>query len=596
MRTGDGLSRRAAVGLLGAAALPWPAGAAPASSGPDRAFDDLTSRWLDSMTRLNPVAATQLGEHRYDADVDDLSAAERAARAAANRRLLAELGGLRATDLSRPRQIDAAILANRLRYDIWTDEVLQDWAWDPLIYNELAGDALYSLMARAFAPLPQRLGSATARMEKLPALLAQARANLDPARVPLVHAQTVAKQNKGIAGLVAELIAPQAGELPPPPRARLQAAIAALTAAVNDHQKWIEQTLVPGAKGDFRLGAELYDAKLAFALESPLSRQEIRRRAEAAVIATRAEMYGLARSVLAGRPGAPSAPETPTPLQQQAVIKAALDVAAADHPARDQVVAAAKAGLDQATAFVKARDLITLPTSPVRVILMPEFQRGVAVAYCDPPGPLDKGLATFYAVSPIPADWSAERTASFLREYNRRAIDDIATHEAMPGHYVQLAHANAYPSVLRAVLWSGSFVEGWAVYAESMMAQEGFQRGDPLYKLVVLKTKLRSITNAILDQAIHVDGMSREAAMTLMMKTAFQEEGEASGKWIRASVSSAQLPFYFVGSEEHWDIRREAERRWGKGFTLKRYHDAVLSFGSPPARFARAALFDEPIA
>ncbi|MEO8927318.1 MAG: DUF885 domain-containing protein [Caulobacteraceae bacterium] len=589
------LSRRAAVALLGAAAAPWPALAASAPSGPDRAFDDLTGRWLDATTRLGPVAATQLGDHRHDAELDDLSAAGRAAQVAANRRLLADLEGMPAARVSRPRQIDAAILANKLRYDIWTDEVLQSWAWDPLIYNELAGDALYALMARDFAPLPARLASATARMEKLPTLLAQARANLDPARVPLIHAQTVAKQNKGLLSLVGELIMPHAGDLPSAERARLAAASAALTAAVNAHQAWIDGTLTPGAKGDFRLGAKLYDAKLAFALESPLSRQDIRRRAEAAVIATRGEMYALARGVLAGRAGAPEAPEAPTPAQQQAVIKAALDIAAADHPARDQVVEAARAGLAQATAFVEAKDLITLPASPVQVILMPEFQRGVAVAYCDPPGPLDKGLATFYAVSPIPDDWTAQRTESFLREYNRRALDDISTHEAMPGHYVQLAHANTYPSVLRSVLSSGSFVEGWAVYAETMMAQEGFQGGDPLYKLVVMKTKLRSITNAILDQAIHVDAMSREAAMTLMMETAFQEEGEAAGKWIRASVSSAQLPFYFVGSEEHWDIRREAERRRGKDFTLKRYHDSILSFGSPPARFARAAMFDEAI-
>ncbi|MBV8593248.1 MAG: DUF885 family protein [Caulobacteraceae bacterium] len=198
-------------------------------------------------------------------------------------------------------------------------------------------------------------------------------------------------------------------------------------------------------------------------------------------------------------------------------------------------------------------------------------------------------------MSPVPADWTEARTESFLREYNRRAIDDIATHEAMPGHYVQLAHANAYPGTVRAVLASGPFIEGWAVYSETMMVEEGFHDHDPLYALVVMKTRLRSITNAILDQAIHVDGMSRDDAMRFMMETAFQEEGEASGKWIRASVSSAQLPYYFVGSEEHWGIRREAERRWGAAFTLKRYHDAVLSFGSPPARYARAALFDEPI-
>jgi uncharacterized protein (DUF885 family) len=305
-------------------------------------------------------------------------------------------------------------------------------------------------------------------------------------------------------------------------------------------------------------------------------------------------MYALASTVLAGRPGAPPAPAAPSADQQQAVIKAALDLVAADRPKREQVMDIARKALETATAFVREKDLITLPAAPVEVILMPEFQRGVAVAYCDPPGPLDKGQKTFYAVSPIPDDWTAARVESFLREYNTREIHDIAVHEAMPGHYVQLANSAAYHGVLRSVLWSGSFVEGWAVYAEEMMADQGFYGGDPLYKLAQLKTLLRSITNALLDQAIHVDGMSREEAMKLMMEGAFQEEGEASGKWIRASVSSAQLPSYFVGYSEHKAIRAMAEQRGG--FNLKAYHDKVLSFGSPPARFVRQLMFDEPIA
>ncbi len=590
-------TRRAALGFAALAPLAFmPLVARADAPGPaDADLAALAKRWIDVTSRLSPVGATQIGDHRYDSELDDLSKAAREAGDAEIRKLLADLTAIPRDKLSRAAQIDAAMLDNKLRYDLWTDETLQSWAWDPLIYAEVAGDALYSLIAREFAPMPVRMAAAVARMEKLPRLLAQARANLVPARTPPVHAQTYAKQNKGLTSLVAELIAPNVTELPADVRARFEPANAALAKAVAEHQTWIETVLVPNARGDFRIGQKLYDEKLAFALNSPLSRQEIRRRAEAALADTRAQMYALAQQVFKLAPGQPGYTATPSPAEQQALIRRALDLAAADHPARDQVVDVARAGLEAATAVVRQKDLITLPTAPVEVVVMPEFKRGVAVAYCDPPGPLDKGLATFYAVSPIPADWTAERTESFLREYNRRGIYDIATHEAMPGHYVQLAHSNAYPSVLRSVLWSGAFVEGWAVYAEGMMADEGFLDGDPLYKLVVLKTRLRSITNAILDQAIHVDGMSRTEAMTLMMETAFQEEGEASGKWIRASVSSTQLPSYFVGYSEHKAIRAEAEKRWGKDFTLKRYHDAVLAFGSPPARFARAALFEEPI-
>ena len=172
---------------------------------------------------------------------------------------------------------------------------------------------------------------------------------------------------------------------------------------------------------------------------------------------------------------------------------------------------------------------------------------------------------------------------------------DLGVHEAMPGHYVQIFHSNSYPSVLRAVLGSGSFIEGWAVYAEQVMVDAGYYGNDPLFKLVHLKWELRAVANAILDQAIHVDGMSREQAMELMTVKTFQQEREAAGKWVRAQLTSAQLPTYFVGAQEHYDLRRAAEAAWGKDFTQKRYHDGVLSFGSPPVRYARALLLGTPI-
>jgi uncharacterized protein (DUF885 family) len=577
------------------------AGTAPAEpihdAGPDAdaRFASLSQRWLDGSMRLSPTSATQTGDHRFDAEIDDLSADGRAKSLAFAKQTLADLGQIDRSQLSRENQVDAAVLDNELRYEIWTAEQLQSWAWDPQIYNGVAGNALYTLAARDFAPWPDRLRSATARMEKLPELFAQTRANLDPARVPLIHAQTVAKQNHGVLDIVDGMLVPHEKELPDADRARFDAAVVNLRKAVDEQQQWLDKTLVPNAKGDFRIGQKLFDEKLAFALDSTLSREEIRKRAEAEIVRTRVQMYAIARGVLAGKPGAPATPKHPTPDQQQAAIKAALDLAANDRPARDAVVDTAKQRLAQATDFVRAHDLITLPDAPVQVILMPEFQRGVTVAYCDSPGPLDSKLETFYAVSPIPDGWTAEQTTSFLREYNTRSIAELSVHEAMPGHYVQIWHSNKYPSTLRAVLGSGSFIEGWAVYAERMMAQEGFLDHDPLYRLVQLKWYLRATANAILDQAIHVDGMSRDDAMKLMTQTTFQEEREAAGKWTRAQLSSTQLSTYFVGVQEHLDIRRKAEQTWGKSFTLKRYHDAVTAYGSPPARYVHELMFDEPI-
>ena len=561
----------------------------------DSKFADLSARWLDGSMRLAPVTATQTGDHRFDAELDDLSAEGRAKSLAFSKSMLAELEKIDRAQLSRENQVDASVLRNQLRYDIWGAESLQSWAWDPMVYSQLAGGALYTLMARDFAPMPERLRNATARMEKLPTLFAQMRANLDPARVPRIHAETAAKQNKGVLSLVDELIAAHASELPDADRKRLEAAIANLRKAVDEHQAWLDKTLVANAKGDFRLGEKLYDEKLAFALDSPLGRAEIRKRAEAELIRVRSEMYAVARGVLTDKPGAPPTPESPSAAEQQAAIQAALELAYADRPSRDKVVETAKATLATATEFVRKKDFITLPDAPVQVILMPEFQRGVAVAYCDSPGPLDKSLDTFYAVSPIPEDWTQKQTTSFLREYNTRSIDELSIHEAMPGHYVQIWHSNKYPSLLRAVLSSGSFVEGWAVYAEKLMADEGYLDHDPLYRLIQLKWYLRVISNAILDQAIHVDGMSRDDAMKMMTESTFQEEREAAGKWVRAQLSSAQLPTYFVGVQEHFDLRRAVEQREGAKFNLKHYHDRVLSFGSPSVRYVRSLMLDEPI-
>ncbi|RRU91732.1 DUF885 domain-containing protein [Stenotrophomonas maltophilia] len=595
-----------ALALVAALAGCQPAAAPPNASTPatrqqagdaavDAAFADLSKRALDTWMQLSPVSATQIGDHRYDSELDDLSAAGQQKTVAAYKALLGELDKIEVAKLGRENQVDAAILRNQLQSEIWNAEVLQSGKWDPQLYNGIAGSAIYGLMAREFAPLPERLKSATARMEKLPAIFAQARENLDPARVPKIHAETVAKQNKGILSIVDTFITPHIGELPQADQQRLQAAIDGLKKAVDEQQTWLDKTLVPNAKGDFRIGAEKYDQKLKFALSSSLSRQEIGERARAELKRVREDMYGIAQTVLKDKQGAPEMPAQPTDEQQQKAIEAALELAYADKPARDKVVDDAKAALEQSTAFVREHDLMTLPDAPVDIILMPEFQRGVAVAYCDSPGPLDKNLKTFYAVSPIPDDWSEKQVDSFLREYNSRMIHLLSIHEGTPGHYLEGWHSAKFPSTLRAVLRSGLFAEGWAVYTERMMQEQGYLNNDPLFHLVQLKFYLRTISNAILDQGVHVDNWDREKAMHLMTHDAFQQESEASGKWVRAQLTSAQLPTYFVGAQEHFDTRKAVQEKLGDKFNLKAYHDQVLSYGAPPVRFARQLMLDQPI-
>jgi uncharacterized protein (DUF885 family) len=525
-------------------------------------FASLSKRWLDGWLKLNPINATQQGDHRFDAKIDDLSADGRKRAVEFSRGVLAELDAIDQSKLSRENQLDAAILRNQLQSDIWATDTLQSWAWDPMIYNGLAGGAIYNVMAREFAPLPDRLKSATARIEQLPTLFAQMRENLDPARVPKTHAKTVAERNDGVISLVEQFILPNADKLQGEDRKRLDAAVK----AVAEHQTWLDDTLLPNAKGDFRIGQQLYDEKLKFALMSSLSRAEIKQRAETELERVRGEMYKIAKVVLEDKVGAPAMPDSPSDDEQQNAIEAALELAYADKPKRDAVVETAKQALAQATEFTRAKDLVTVPDDPVEIILMPEFQRGVAVAYCDSPGPLDKGLKTYYAISPIPDEWSDEQTDSFLREYNTRMIHLLSIHEAMPGHYLEGAHSARHPSVLRGVLRSGMFAEGWAVYTESLMMEQGYLDNDPLFHLVRYKFYLRTIGNAILDQGVQVDGWSEQQAMDFMMKRTFQQEREAAGKWTRAQLSSAQLPTYFVGVQEHFDLRKAMQAKQGKDF------------------------------
>ncbi len=558
-------------------------------------FAALSKRFLDEYPALSPVNATGLGDHRYDSLVDDVSDAGRAKEREFYHAWLVDLAKIDRTQLNRDNQTDHVLLTRKLQNDLWFLDELKEWEWNPIAYTQLAGGAIYGLMAREFAPIEQRLQRVTDRLEKFPRMYEQIRATLKPARVPTVHAETAIKQNRGVLSTLDNMVRPERMKLSEAERQRLDKAMEVATAAVEQQQQWLEKELLPNAKGDHRLGAKLYDEKLRRVLDSPLSRQELKQRAEFELQRVRTEMYALAVKALTKKTPGFTAPAEPTPEQKQSTIAAALELAYAEVPPRDGVVPAAEKSLTITTAFVKERDLMTLPPDPLKIIVMPEFQRGVSVAYCDSPGALEVGQQTFYAVAPLPADWTDQQCASFLREYNLRSIHNLTVHEAMPGHFVQLAISNRHSSRLRSLLSSGTFVEGWACYTEQMLSEEGFMKDDPLMRLVTLKWCLRTIANTLLDQSVHVDGIRREDAMRLMTQEAFQEEREAAGKWIRAQVTSAQLSTYFVGYQDHRDLRNAVEKTWGPKFTLKKYHDAVVSHGSPPARYVRALVLEESV-
>ncbi|HEX4384185.1 MAG TPA: DUF885 domain-containing protein [Myxococcales bacterium] len=545
----------------------------PAEATADARFEALAGRYIDELVEHNPESATRLGEHKNDARLNDRSRAARMEQLSRARATLAELETIPVARLSAEDSIDARILHNQLEGTIYQLDTLRDWEWNPLGYN--VGGALDGLISRDFAPAAVRLQSAIGRLSMVPAVVAAAKENLKTP--PKVYTETALQQNPGLISLVQKQFEPlvkEAPQLEKPFREAQQKAVAAL----QEYQQWLKDDLLPRSTGDFRLGDEKFRKKLRFALDSDIPAEQLLARAEADLNATQEAMFETALQVH---------PNSST--DKHVVIQAALDSLAVRHPDNSTVIALAEKDLAETTAFVKAKDFITVPDEPVNVTPTPEFARGFAVASCNSPGALEKNGKTFYYISPTPTDWPQKRVDSFFREYDDDMLQEVTIHEAMPGHYLQLAHANKFhgPTMIRAIASSGTFIEGWATYSEQVMADAGY--GGPAVRIQQQKMRLRFIINAIIDQKIHTAGMTEKEAVELMMKEGFQEEGEATGKWKRAQLSSTQLSTYYVGNLEMNELRAAWEKKYGKN-ELKKFHDSLLAYGSPPSKYVKERL------
>jgi uncharacterized protein (DUF885 family) len=545
----------------------------------DDAFQKIAQDYVEQYLQTNPEEATDLGDHRFDGQLTDYSPEARAKDLATQKEFRSKLAAIDGSKLTGANNVDFRILKENIDYQIFQAEELKEPEWNPLVYMQSLANSLYLLVARDFAPAERRIPNLRQRMEKIPAVIAQAKANLQ--HPPRVHTETAIEQTQGAISLVRTELAPLLDQAPEMKKelAPLQEKTAA---ALDDYKKWLQNDLLPRSDGNFRLGAEKYRKKLRFALASELPMEEIMKRAKADLQQTQTAIYETALPLY--KKYFPNA-DPATLKDKHKVTAAVLDKLAEQHPDDASVVDFAKKIVRETTDFVKQHDLVTIPDAPLDVIAMPEFKRGVAIAYCDSPGPLDKTGKTFFAVAPTPKDWSKERKESFFREYNNYMIRDLTVHEAMPGHYLQLAHANKFhaPTLIRAIFRSGPFIEGWAVYTEQMMVEQGY--GGPEVKMQQLKMRLRAIANAILDQSVHAENMTEKEAMDLMMKETFQQEGEAVAKWKRARLTSAQLSTYFVGATEQLDLRAAAEKK--PGFNLKNYNNQVISYGSPPVKYVR---------
>jgi uncharacterized protein (DUF885 family) len=512
------------------------------------------------------VTATATGYHQHngialDEQLDDYSEAGMAAQRRFYAGFQTRIATVNPASLDHEQQADLEIVRNNLALSLLELDTIQSYKHNPTVYVELAGNALFNPYVLSYAPKDQRFQHITRRLEKIPALFRQARANLIDA--PPVWNRVAREENQGNIDLIDGAL--RAG-VPDSQKAEYSRAADLAIAALRDFNTFLETTLSK-RESDWRLGRENYARKFQYVLAIGKTPEQLLGEAEADLQATLAEMARLA------------APKS---------VKQALDEIARKHATSETYMLEARKTLEQATAFVRERRLVTLPArANLQVIETPEFMRGIyAVGGFNAAPPLEPQLGAFYWITPIPNNWPRDRIESKLREYNNYGLQELTIHEAMPGHYVQLEYANnVQPEtrrLLRSVFSNTPYVEGWAVYAQQMMSEEGYLDSSRELHLSFLKQILRVLANTILDVRLQTMGMTDQQALDLMITDTLQEKEEATAKLQRAQLSSCQLPTYYAGWKGWLAARESYRRRKGAAFSLREFHEAALKESAVP--------------
>ena len=540
-------------------------------------FRRLAEDSIDAALEADPVGATWLGDHRFDDRLPDYSPEAQASRSRQIDDQLTAIDAIDDVELDVVDLVDLEILRSRLQREAFEIDELASAQWNPMEWNP--GTALHLLLSRDFAPWPERLASIQSRLSAIPEFLDTARRSLDS--MPHIHVETAIGQLTGTRAVVTDAI----GEQCAVNETDLPAGVDAAVAAIDEHIAWLNEQL-PVSTRSPRLNQRIYAGVLWHSLDDATSANHLLREAEAHL------------DEVTGRMREAAAEYLDESVHADRVVRRALERVAAEAVVTDStVLPLVREALEHATDFVRDRKLVSIPQHDTEVIEMPEIHRGVAVAYCDAPGPLEEAsVPTYVAVSPTPGSWDQERVASFYREYNAMLLHDLTIHEAMPGHVLQLAHAARAqtPTRVRRFGFSGVFVEGWAVYAEELLLDNGYAPEDSpqsalAIRLQQLKMQARMAINTILDIRVHSMEMSEDEALRLMTFRGFQEEGEAIGKWRRALLTAGQLPTYFVGYQAVRSIANDL-RVVHPDWSDRQVHDLMLSHGSPAPRHLRTLI------
>lgn len=544
----------------------------------NQSFDQFKNDLIEEFWKLNPSYALYVGYYKYD---DQLVIPNESANKATLEFSQEKLAALREYDVNQLNSNNAGdyyIIENQLESSIWYINEYKGGEWNPSRYN-VAG-AFGLILNTDYKSLDERLRTISTRLNNVPAYYQTAIQNI---KVPtLEHTDLAIQQNKGALGVFEKSIPDKMAEssLTEDEKAELKLKLNSATTAINGYISWLEskrKSLVDGAAKDFRIGKALYEKKFKLDIVSEYSAKELYDRAVQSKQELHAEMIKITHQLWQKY-----FKDTEIPKDDLAAVKMMIDHLSVKHVTRDQFVNEVKRQIPLIEAFIKEHDLVDMdPSRPLVVRETPEYQRGFAGASVNAPGPYDATANTYYNVTPLD-HYTEEQAESYLREYNHWILQILNIHEAVPGHYVQLVHANKSPSLIKSIFGNGAMIEGWAVYSERMMLEAGYANNEPEMWLMYSKWNLRVVMNTILDYSIQVLGIDQQQGLDLLMNQAFQERTEAEGKWRRATLSQVQLTSYFNGYAEIYEFREEVKKKLGDRFNLKEFHNEFLSYGNAP--------------
>jgi uncharacterized protein (DUF885 family) len=564
-------SPASARGTNGLPGLEHPSGV-PAETEGDRRFDDLIRERFARVIHASPILATYLGIHDADGHLADFGRAAKLADIEAERRFLSDVQGIAAADLSEPFQIERELAILSAKRSLFDSEVHRVWERRASATDEV-GDALFLLFARDFAPLSERLVSMTERLEEAPRVLGEARERLGDRPVRLWNEMEL-KSVASMPRLLAEIGAAARGEWDAGSTElrRLEASTLATESALDAYADWLRGQL-ERAKDDFALGAEAYDDLIALRSFDGLTTNEI---------------LEIGREQLArNREGRAAAAHEVDPDASEAEVLARIK---ADHPSSfEAALDGYREVMFRARDFIREHDLATVPANEsLSVVPTPGYLRNVMpfAAYFQP-AKFDADRRGIYIVTP-----SVDGDPRAMREHNWASISNTSIHEAYPGHHQQLSAAVEHESLTRLLTDAPEFVEGWGMYCEQMMREQGFD-ATPQHRVIMYTDAIWRACRIILDVQLHRGQISVPDAIDFLVEQTGFERPNATAEVHRYTHTPTYQLSYLLGKVMLLRLREDEQKRLGSSFSLKRFHDALLYSGSIPVSFHRRLMQGE---